>query len=143
MKLLGGYKFLVFILLFSISMSIKANPELEIRNIMQQQQAAWNSGDLKAFMQGYWQSDELQFIGKNGIKKGWNTTLKNYQASYPNKAAMGKLTFDILQVEVSGDRAFVLGQWSLQRATDNPRGFYTLYWKKIDNQWKIIIDHSS
>ncbi|MGX5200522.1 YybH family protein [Aliikangiella sp. IMCC44632] len=143
MKLLGWFKVFGAILCLSISLSLKANAEVQIRNIMQQQQDAWNSGNLKAFMQGYWQSEKLQFIGKSGIKTGWQTTLDNYKNSYPNQAAMGKLTFDILQVEVNGDSAFVLGKWSLQRASDNPHGFYTLYWKRIEGQWKIIIDHSS
>ncbi|MCP4271173.1 MAG: DUF4440 domain-containing protein, partial [Gammaproteobacteria bacterium] len=41
------------------------------------------------------------------------------------------------------DTAFVLGKWQLSRVQDTLKGFYTLYWKKIDGQWKIIIDHSS
>ena len=117
--------------------------EKEIRHVMQKQQDAWNRGDMEAYMQGYWKSDELQFVGKNGIKKGWQTTLDNYKKSYPDRGAMGKLTFDILDVQVKQDSAFVLGKWSLKRKKDNPSGFYTLYWKLLDGQWKIVIDHSS
>lgn len=117
--------------------------EKAIRQIMQMQQDAWNRGDLEAYMRGYWQSEELQFVGKNGIKKGWQTTLDNYKKSYPDKNAMGKLTFDILDIQVEQHRAFVLGKWALKREEDNPSGFYTLYWKLIDGHWKIVIDHSS
>ena len=38
-----------------------------IRQVMQEQQDAWNRGDLEAFMQGYWQSDSLRFIGSRGL----------------------------------------------------------------------------
>ena len=56
---------------------------------------------------------------------------------------MGQLTFDVLEVNVNEDSAFVLGKWSLQRKADNPNGYYSLYWKKINNEWRIVIDHSS
>jgi len=46
-------------------------------------------------MKAYWKSEELQFGGANGITKGWQKTLNNYKRGYPNKATMGKLTFQI------------------------------------------------
>ncbi len=107
------------------------------------QEKAWNDGNIDAFMQGYWQSDLLMFVGKNGIKYGWQTTSDNYKKSYPNKAAMGKLEFDIIKLEVNENAAYMLGKWSLIRANDNPNGYFTLYWKKINDQWLITIDHTS
>ncbi|MCW8878871.1 MAG: DUF4440 domain-containing protein [Kangiellaceae bacterium] len=133
----------VVTLLFTIFSLNSIASEKEIRQVMQMQQDAWNRGDIEAYMKGYWQSDDLQFVGKNGIKKGWQTTLDNYKKTYPDKGAMGKLSFDILDVQVKKDTAFVLGKWSLKREKDNPNGFYTLYWKLLEGQWKIVIDHSS
>ncbi|TQV88144.1 YybH family protein [Aliikangiella coralliicola] len=120
-----------------------ADEKIIIQDIMRQQESAWNEGNLESFMQAYWQSEQLKFVGKNGIKYGWQATLDNYKKTYHDKAAMGELKFDILSVEVQSDSAFVLGKWSLKRKTDNPSGFYTLLWKKIDGKWKIVIDHSS
>ena len=114
-----------------------------IMKVMYKQEADWNKGEIDAFMQGYWQSDSLMFIGKNGIKYGWKTTLDNYKKSYPDKAAMGKLEFDILKLEVNNGVAYMLGKWSLIRESDNPNGYFTLYWKKIDENWVITIDHTS
>lgn len=119
------------------------NDEQEILAVMNMQEQAWNSGDIEQFMQGYWQSDSLMFIGKNGIKYGWQTTLDNYKTSYPDKAAMGKLTFKIIKLEVNNDAAYMLGEWSLKRDSDNPGGYFTLYWKKINGNWVISIDHTS
>jgi len=136
----------ILLLLASIlffSQNLFAGEKEQILNIMNEQVQAWNNADLEGFMQGYWKSDKLQFIGKNGIKYGWQVTLDNYKKSYPDQAAMGTLHFDVLQVEVVKESAFVLGKWQLSRAEDTLKGFYTLYWKKIDGQWKIIIDHSS
>lgn len=115
-----------------------------ILDVMAKQEAAWNAGNLRDFMDGYWQSDSLKFIGSNGLTYGWQQTLDNYKKSYPNKSAMGKLTFKILSVEkVSSKSAFVIGKWHLKRAEDEPNGHFTLLWKKIDGKWVIVADHSS
>ena len=125
------------------SCSTSTNEKENILKVMAQQEKDWNEGNIEAFMQGYWQSDSLMFIGKNGIKFGWQTTLDNYKKSYPDKKAMGKLTFEILKLEQNNSTAYMLGKWSLSRKGDNPKGYFTLYWKKIDGNWVITIDHTS
>ncbi len=117
--------------------------EIAIRNILQTQTQAWNDGSLEKFMSGYWQSDSLKFIGKNGITYGWQATLDNYKKSYSDKAAMGILAFEIITVEMSNKTAFVIGKWKLARQNDEPKGYFTLFWKKIKGKWQIIADHSS
>ena len=120
------------------------NKEMEeIQKVMGLQEEAWNEGNIEQFMEGYWKSDSLMFIGKNGIKYGWQTTLDNYKVSYPDKTAMGKLNFEILKLEVNGVSAYMLGKWKLTRTEDMPNGHFTLYWKKKDNKWLITIDHTS
>lgn len=111
---------------------------------MAAQTQAWNAGDLRGFMQGYWQSDALLFVGKNGPQYGWAKTLANYQKSYPGEAAMGQLVFDIKEIRLINARhAFVLGAWKLLREKDTPKGYFTLLFKKIKHRWVIVADHSS
>ena len=146
MGFLFKMKKLLHILLLMIILTSCTNNDKESKSIlevMNQQEQDWSNGNIDAFMQGYWQSDSLMFIGKNGIKYGWNTTLENYKKSYPDKAAMGKLKFNVLKLEVNNNSAYILGKWSLVRENDNPSGFFTLYWKKIDGKWVITIDHTS
>jgi ketosteroid isomerase-like protein len=131
------------ILLTFIACGSMKEDEKMINEVMQMQEQAWNNGDIEQFMQGYWQSDSLMFIGKNGIKYGWQTTLDNYKTSYPDKVAMGKLKFEIIKLEVNNDAAYMLGKWNLERREDNPNGYFTLYWKKIEGKWFITIDHTS
>jgi len=114
-----------------------------IMNVMSKQEKDWNDGNIEAFMQGYWQSDSLMFIGKNGIKYGWENTLNNYKKSYPNKALMGKLKFKVLKLSINRDEAYMLGSWYLTRGNDSLNGYFTLYWKKINGNWLITIDHTS
>ena len=38
----------------------------EVAVVMAAQMDAWNQGDLEGFMEGYWRSDSLLFVGKSG-----------------------------------------------------------------------------
>ena len=135
--------FLITSIVISSSCSSNSSEKDAIMNVMNAQEKAWSNGNIESFMKGYWQSDSLMFVGKNGIKYGWQTTLDNYKKSYPNKATMGKLEFDVIKLEVNGNSAFMLGKWSLIRESDNPNGYFNLYWKKINGNWVITIDHTS
>ncbi|HLP92538.1 MAG TPA: nuclear transport factor 2 family protein [Saprospiraceae bacterium] len=122
----------------------QSKDEKEIRQIMAAQELAWNRFDLEGFMEGYWNSDSLKFIGSRGLTYGWQQTLNNYRKSYATPEAMGKLKFTIISVELlSRKSAFVIGQWRLDRTKDVLNGHYTLLWKKIKGKWVIVADHSS
>ncbi len=141
-------KTLIFLFLLSLLAPLSAQKHASdvqaIRAVMQTQQDAWNRGDLEAFMQGYWKSDSLRFIGSRGLTYGWQATLDNYKKGYPNRDAMGTLRFDIISVEILSRRsAFVIGKWSLARKAGDLSGHYTLLWRKIGGKWVIVADHSS
>ena len=136
----------LFSLFLLLSLSAAAQPadEKNIRDLLSQQTAAWNRGDLESFMQTYWQSDSLMFIGKNGVVWGWQQTLDNYKKGYPSRDAMGQLSFDIIQVKkLSKDYYHVVGKWMLKRTIGDLSGHYTLLLRKMAGQWKIVADHSS
>lgn len=130
--------------MLSINIFAQNNERAEILKVLENQRLAWNDGNLEQYMMGYWKADSLLFVGKRGPQYGWQKTFDNYKKSYPDKSAMGKLTFNILKVELyTSDYAFVLGEWILDREKDQPRGFFTLQMKKINGEWKVIADHSS
>ena len=131
----------LFVILYS---NASAQNESPVKKLLQDQTEAWNKGDLEAFMQTYWQSDSLLFVSKNGVTKGWKNTLENYKKSYPDKEAMGKLSFDLIEVkELSPQYYFVVGKWKLEKSVGEFNGYYTLLIRKIKGEWKIIADHSS
>ncbi len=137
-------QWITLLLFFVLVQTAQAQDVVQIKQVLEQQRQAWNRGDLQEYMKGYWNADALLFVGKNGPKYGWKETLQNYQKSYPSKAAMGILSFDIKEVRLLGnDYAFVLGAWQLKRAQDEPKGFFTLLVQKIDGQWLVVADHSS
>lgn len=118
--------------------------ESSIKAVMKMQEKAWSDGDVHQFMEGYWKSEDLSFVGRSGINKGWQTTLDNYIKGYPTKDAMGKLTFDILEMNRISDKAYhMIGRYTLVRKEDTPTGLFTLIWKYIDGKWLIVSDHTS
>jgi len=115
----------------------------QILKVLETQQAAWNAGSLEEFMLGYWNNEELRFVGSKGITKGYNNTLSNYKKRYPKINEMGKLNFDIYEVKMlSKQSANVVGRYTLIMQKDNPTGVFTLLLQKIKGEWKIILDHT-
>jgi hypothetical protein len=137
-------KRLIFLLFFVVTACFDPKAEeTAIRNLLHAQEIAWNSGNIDAFMEGYWKSDSLKFIGKN-ITLGWNGTLERYKKTYPDRAAMGQLNFTFYEFRfIAKDACLVTGKYHLKRDADEPRGMFTLLLRKIDNNWVIVYDHTS
>ncbi|WP_084420237.1 YybH family protein [Henriciella litoralis] len=113
----------------------------QIKQVVMQQSEAWNEGDIVAFMDGYWRSENLRFASGGTVTRGFDQTLARYQQRYSDRSAMGTLTFDQLElVTLSPDAAVLHGRWMLTRADDAPSGLFTLIFRKFDTGWKIVSD---
>lgn len=122
----------------------KANEESQIRELLSQQAANWNRGDIDSFMTSYWKSDETLFVGATGIARGWQAVLDRYHRAYPDRKAMGQVTFSNMEVHVRcADTAFVLGNYHLDRENDHPEGVFTLDLRKFAEGWRIVVDHTT
>ena len=121
-----------------------AEPRSEVENVIREQQDAWNRGDIDAFMNGYWRSDQTVFVSGDEVTRGWQKVLDRYKAKYSDRAKMGTLTFSDLEIKaMSDDSAVALGSWKLERANDEPHGRFTLIFRRFPDGWKIIHDHTS
>ena len=136
--------FAVLILTASANVMAQKPAEVAVRNKLAAQSAAWNKGNIEAFMKGYWENDSLMFIGKSGITYGYKNTLSNYKKSYPDVGAMGTLTFTIIKIKaISDNYQQVIGKWHLKRIKGNLEGHFTLLFQKFGPKWLIVMDHSS
>ena len=134
---------LIFILI-SFSSWSQSKDEKAIRDLMDRQSSAWNKGELDNFMKGYWENDSLMFVGKSGVTYGYKATLENYKKGYPDKTAMGELNFTLIKIDkISREYIFVVGKWHLKRTIGDLQGHFNLLFRKINNAWVIIVDHSS
>ncbi|MEZ6061611.1 MAG: SMP-30/gluconolactonase/LRE family protein [Planctomycetaceae bacterium] len=116
----------------------------QIRSIIDQQAECWNRGDIDAFMEYYWKSDDLTFSSAGTVTRGWQTTRDNYKSRYPTRDQMGRVTFSRIEVTPLGDSAaMVLGEWNLEREKEPVGGNFTLVFRRIDGAWLIVHDHTS
>ena len=117
-----------------------------IAEVLNIQESAWNNGDINVFMTTYWKSDSLRFASGGTIRYGWDETMERYLTTYPDKDAMGQLTFTLHDIQLlSSSNAMVFGGYALKRTQElgDLNGLFTLILKKLDGQWIIVHDHTS
>jgi uncharacterized protein (TIGR02246 family) len=130
----------------------QSSDEAAIRTALAAQAAAWNRGEIPAFMQTYEDSPETTFIGST-VRKGYEPILERYRTAYANAAQMGTLSFSNIEVRVlpsscgSVEYAVVTGNFHLERtqkgAATKDDGIFSLVWRKGPQGWKIVLDHTS
>jgi uncharacterized protein (TIGR02246 family) len=117
-----------------------------IEQVLFDQQAAWNRGDIDAFMHGYKDSPDTTFIGKT-ISHGYQPILERYKKGYASRAAMGTLDFSDITVRMLGDNhAVVTGRYHLARTAEgggDASGIFSLVFERETGGWQIILDHTS
>ena len=118
----------------------------DAKAILDTQAAAWNRGDLDAFVETYENSKAITFLGKE-LSYGRDAVLARYKRNYNTPEKMGKLRFEVLTVRPLGkDHAMVLGKFFLTRSAaggGDASGHFTLLLHKGPGGWKIIHDHTS
>ncbi len=116
-----------------------------IREVLEAQVAAWNRGDLDAYMDGYARTPDLVFTSGGNIRKGWDETREKYRAKYGTAPeTMGKLDFEILGVQALGaDGAVVLGRWALTETEQAGSGVFSVVLERRPEGWRVVHDHTS
>jgi len=138
------YLFTVIFITIFIYCSAQNTDGQAIRSVMDKQVREWNKGNIPAFMVTYAKTDSLMFIGIKGITYGWDSTLARYKRTYPDKATMGKLAFELKEIkQLSEKYCYVVGKFMLEREKGNVSGYFDLLFEKINGRWLIIADHTS
>ncbi|MCA9264926.1 MAG: nuclear transport factor 2 family protein [Planctomycetales bacterium] len=128
----------------TFSQAAEPTPAEAIHQVLNQQVLAWNGGDIEAFMEPYWRSDDLTFSSGGTTTRGWQATLDGYKQRYPTADDMGQLRFDGLEIQQLADNAaLVRGDWHLDRSSGPIGGNFSLVFQRFDGQWFIVHDHTS
>jgi len=125
--------------------SALAADSADIRRVLENQEKAWNKGDLEGFMEGYWNSPELTFYSEDRPRRGWEQTYARYKERYRDGGKeMGKLSFNNLNIDLIGSgQALVRGEWKLELKKNEIKGLFTLIMKQFPEGWRITHDHTS
>jgi uncharacterized protein (TIGR02246 family) len=117
-----------------------------IKQVLSDQQDAWNRGDIDTFMHGYKNSPDTTFIGKT-IARGYAPILERYKKTFSTRNAMGTLDFSNLTVKMLGHNyAVVTGTYHLTRTAaggGDASGIFSLVFERDPDGWHIILDHTS
>jgi ketosteroid isomerase-like protein len=120
--------------------------QLDVVKVLLAQQDAWNRGDIEAFAQSYKDAPDTLVI-THQISHGFAGLVEEYRHDYPNKAAMGTLTFSELEARpLDAQFAVVVGKYHLDRAKKeggNAEGLFSMVLEKTAKGWKIILDHTT
>ena len=120
----------------------------EARMLLETQAAAWNRGDLDGFCSVY--ADDALFVTAFGLTKGRAEVLARYRSRYPDAAARGTLSFEVLSVDVLSSEAkrapegiAVLARWKISHP-DSPaaEGLTLLNLVRTPLGWRIVHDAS-
>src|SRR5262245_30797413 len=68
----------------------------EAKAVLDAQVALWNKGDLRGFVDTYWDGPELSFFGRSGLVRGRSDLLATYERAYPTPEARGVLSFEVV-----------------------------------------------
>ena len=116
----------------------------DIRAVLTQQVASWNSGNVEEYMKGYWKSDSTLFASGGSLIRGWDSVLARYQRTYNSREKMGRLEFNDLEIrKIASQAAIAYGVWRLHRASGDIWGRFTLVVEVKDGFWRITQDHTS
>ncbi|MGL4422607.1 MAG: YybH family protein [Gemmataceae bacterium] len=137
--LLGGY------FLSGFGLRSVTTDETRIQQLIQEQETAWNAGQLEGFMKSYAMSETTSMYSGGEIRQGWVTIHDRYRQTYQlGGRSMGKLKFSDVQVErISSSAALARGKWEVELPEKTAKGLFTLVWKRNNGEWQIVHDHTS
>ncbi len=133
-----------------------ADARSAVTGLLDRQAEAWSRGDLETFCSVY--ADDTLFVSPTGVTRGRREVLDRYRKRYPDPAAMGRLTLEVLDLRPSwGTEVSLLGdavpgsvhavsvtaRWTLVHA-DRPKleGFTLLVLERGADGWRIVRDAS-
>ena len=121
----------------------------EVTATLRRQEAAWNEGNLRGFMDVYLRVRATTFLSGGSVRQGWQDAYYAYERAYPDRATMGTLAFSDLSVKpLTRETALAWGRWRLTREATaggdaTPGGLFTLLLERRGDDWRIVHDHTS
>jgi hypothetical protein len=125
--------------------SSAADPRSGVAALLARSAAAWNRGDLDAFMTSYEDSPQTEYISSKTIVRGYAAIRARYAAHY-QPGQMGALRVSDLAVRPLGSEyAVAVARWHVARPPGkggNLSGLFTLVLHRGTSGWHIITDHT-
>lgn len=131
---------LLFVVFASLAQS---KDEKAILELMREEERAWNSGNIEAYVDLYAAHDSTRMIYSSGAVYGKDSILAFYKKYWP-KERMGQLTLDGERLEKLSDEYYYVSGFFHVRYPDGKsiNGRFSGLMKKIKGRWYLYTDHS-
>ncbi len=118
---------------------------VQLARQFQQSAAAWNRGDLDAFMADYIPDSTTTFVGSSGLIRGFDGIRARYAPAFEPGADRDSLRFEDFHVRsIAPSLVLVTARYILYRDQETTSsGSFTLVMEQRPDGWKITHDHSS
>lgn len=121
------------------------DPTAEIEAMLRASAAAWNRGDLDAFMADYARDARTGFVAEGRVQRGFDWIRDRYAPAFAPGAARDSLRFERVEARPLGaDYALATARYVLLRGDSvTGSGPFTLVLHRTAEGWKILHDHTS
>jgi uncharacterized protein (TIGR02246 family) len=120
--------------------------QLDVTKVLLAQEAAWNNGDLEAYVSHYKDAPDTQAILGTPTRGLANIRLA-FRANFPNRDVMGTLAQDSVQVRALGENfALATGEYHLTRSRKSggdASGSFTEILEKTPTGWQVIFSETT
>lgn len=114
-------------------------------DILDEQAAAWNAGDLDGFMASYDRAPTTTYIGSTGLIEGFDAIRRRYAPSFAPGADRDSLRFERLRTRQLDPRfGIVTARYVLfEEDSITSTGPFTLVMVRSEGEWRIVHDQSA
>lgn len=139
-----------------IDKKVRKDTETAVQSLLLKQAEAWNQGDLDAFCAVY--TEDAAFVSPTGLTRGRAQVLERYRKRYPDRKAMGTLSFEFLETRLAKGMEYdafgdalpsrvhgvsVVARWKLEYPDKAPAsGLTLLVLHRRGDGWEIVEDAS-
>jgi uncharacterized protein (TIGR02246 family) len=119
--------------------------QLDVTKVLLAQEAAWNKGDLDAYLSHYKDDPTTQAILSFPVR-GLDKIRAAYHVNYPNSLSMGTLEQSEVEVRGLGENfALATGKYHLMRSKKkggDVDGSFTEIFEKTAEGWQVIFSET-
>ena len=117
----------------------------ELSSMLAQAAAAWNRGDLDAFMSDYLPDERTSFVTNQGVLHGVDEVRARYAPRFAPGGVRDSLSFARLETDwLAPGVAYLSAEYILSRGDSVvARGPTSLVLLRHEGRWRIVHDHSS
>ena len=136
-------KFILGCFFLFAACNLFAQDRQAIVKLMNDEQTAWNKGDIDAYVNLYAPGDSTRMIYSSGVTRGKDSILAFYKKYWP-KEKMGQLTLQHDSIEkISNEYYYVSGFFTVNYPSGKAvKGRFSGLVKKIKGKWYLYTDHS-